>query len=393
MSDKTSVFDPDSIFLTEELSTLSLHSLEIKNFRCFEHLVIEKLGRVNLIVGKNSVGKTSLLEGLWLLGSGASWPVIHSILYERNELVRYNLTAKSAKYEQTEAIKSFFTHPIAPNSSAIFRIGGKDAGVLEPLFPSRTDEDDTEYFDKNVTHAKETAIDFELRHDGTICIKGHPNPGYITEPELPDLPITKEELLKEVIKESLEESIVFIPVKGLPWQMLSRYWDKITLTKKESAVLNFLRTLDPSISGFVFKGDNTQDTVRFSAIRTDRFDGVVPIAKLGEGTERTFALALAMSNASFGYLLIDEFETGLHHSVQADVWRAVFKLAHEWNVQVFATTHSWDCVKAFQVAAAEDQNEEAMLIRLARRKNGQIRAVSYSEKELAIATEQDIEVR
>jgi hypothetical protein len=50
-------------------------------------------------------------------------------------------------------------------------------------------------------------------------------------------------------------------------------------------------------------------------------------------------------------------------------------------------------VKAFQQAAAEDQNEEAMLIRLAKGKNGQIRAVPYDEEELSIATEQNIEVR
>jgi len=389
-----SVREFDVVIKGELISRFYLHSLEIQNFRCFEHLVIEKLGRVNLIVGKNGVGKTSLLEGIWLLASGASWPVIHSILYDRNELVRYNLPANSARYEQIEAIQSFFTHPATKNASAVFRIGCKDAGVLEPRFPSHVDDDGKEYLDNDATHAEALVIEFELRYDGTIYIKGYPNPGYIEKPEWPDLPITQGELLRVVIKKSQEDSVVFIPVKGLPWQATARYWDKVALTSEEDAILAFLRKFDPGISRFTFKGDNTQDTVRFSCVRTDRFDNVVPMAKLGEGTQRTFALAMAMSAASDGYLLIDEFETGLHHSIQADVWRDVFKLANEWNVQVFATTHSWDCVEAFQEASSENKDEDATLIRLQNKRSGKgIDAVVYNEDLLAKATRQQVEVR
>ena len=46
-----------------------LSSLKIRNFRTFSHLFIERLGRVNLILGKNNVGKTTLLEALFIYGS------------------------------------------------------------------------------------------------------------------------------------------------------------------------------------------------------------------------------------------------------------------------------------------------------------------------------------
>ena len=388
MSDRRFDFE-----ITEELSTLKLHSLEIQNFRCFEHLLIEKLGRVNLIVGKNGVGKTSLLEGLWLLASGASWPVLHSILYERNELVRYNLPAKKARNEQIEAIKSFFNRPVTKNLPSLFRIGGKDAGKLESLHPVGIDENEKLYWDKDATHANAHVIEFELlQPDNEICIKGHPKPGYITQPEWPDLP-TENELMDDVIARSMDYNVVFIPVKGLSWKAQARYWDMTVVVKqKNKSILDCLHTLAPDIEEYFFRGDNIQDSVRFPSVNAERFAGGVPLAKLGEGTQRVLALALAMSVASNGYLLIDEFETGLHHSVQADVWRAVFKLAHEWNVQVFATTHSWDCIEAFQEVAAEDQNEEAVLISLQERKAG-IKAVSFGERELNIATRGHIEVR
>ena len=70
------------------------------------------------------------------------------------------------------------------------------------------------------------------------------------------------------------------------------------------------------------------------------------------------------------------------------------KAAHENNVQVFATTHSWDCVRGFAYAAMETEEVEGHLVRLFRhRKSGKIRAVEYSERDLKIAAEQGIEVR
>ena len=64
-------------------------------------------------------------------------------------------------------------------------------------------------------------------------------------------------------------------------------------------------------------------------------------------------IVLSLVNARGGVLLIDEFENGLHYSVQLDAWRMIFNLAQSLNVQVFATTHSWDAVESFQTAAAE----------------------------------------
>lgn len=378
---------------TDELATRYwLESLEISNFRCFEHLVIDKLGRVNLIVGKNGTGKTSLLEGLWLFASGAAWPIIHKILFDRNELVRYNLTAKKARQEQIEAVKSFFVHPPTKTKSAHFRVGGKGAGDLKPRFPDYFDEDGNEHWSEDATHAEQPVIEFELRYDDTIFIKGYPKPGHLIEPDWPDLP-TEKELLDEAIADSVENNVVFIQVKGLPWQAQSKYWDEKS-PRKDKLILDCLQQLVPDIEGFRFKGDKTEDQVRYPAVSTKLFPDEAPLAKLGEGAERVLALALGMSAAGDGYLLIDEFETGLHYSVQADVWRAIFKLAHEWNVQVFATTHSWDCIEAFQKAAAENEDEEAMLIRLQRKKDGTtIKAVGYDKREMDIVTRQGIEVR
>ena len=68
---------------------LLLDSLEIKGYRCFEHLTIEKLGRVNLIVGKNNVGKTALLEALWIYTRRGKIDSLLNLLYSRDEVYLY----------------------------------------------------------------------------------------------------------------------------------------------------------------------------------------------------------------------------------------------------------------------------------------------------------------
>jgi len=74
-----------------------------------------------------------------------------------------------------------------------------------------------------------------------------------------------------------------------------------------------------------------------------------------------------------------------------NMWRLIFQMARRLNVQVFATTHSWDCIEAFQEAAQEDEFA-GMLIRLQDR-DGQITPTLFDERELSIVTRRQLEVR
>lgn len=91
-------------------------------------------------------------------------------------------------------------------------------------------------------------------------------------------------------------------------------------------------------------------------------------------------------------LLMDEAENGIHHSVHDDFWRMILRTAEENDVQVLATTHSFDCVRGFAKAAVESDTSEGVLVRLEREAE-RIRAVVYSEDELETAAKQRIEVR
>ena len=113
----------------------------------------------------------------------------------------------------------------------------------------------------------------------------------------------------------------------------------------------------------------------------------VPLQSFGDGAVRLFGLALVLVNSRDGFLLIDEAENGIHHSVQPDLWRMVLKTAEENNVQVLATTHSYDCVRGFAEAMTECDGIGGALVRL-EREEGRLRAVEYSERNLKAVAKQ-----
>jgi AAA15 family ATPase/GTPase len=118
----------------------------------------------------------------------------------------------------------------------------------------------------------------------------------------------------------------------------------------------------------------------------------IPLRSLGEGVNHLLGIAVSLIAARDGLLLVDEIENGLHYSVMTRMWKLILDQSRALNVQVFAATHSLDCIRGFQAATAELGFGDARLIRL-EGKSGNIEGVSFDPAELRIVTEEDIEVR
>jgi len=118
----------------------------------------------------------------------------------------------------------------------------------------------------------------------------------------------------------------------------------------------------------------------------------VSLNSLGDGIIRLFAAALAVARSRGGLLVIDEIENGIHYTVQQDFWEMIMKAAMDHNVQVFATTHSFDCVRGFAAAAEEFERDACALVRIDRFRDG-LKAIEYPPEDLEAAAVQGIEVR
>jgi AAA15 family ATPase/GTPase len=119
---------------------------------------------------------------------------------------------------------------------------------------------------------------------------------------------------------------------------------------------------------------------------------LVPIAYVGDGLRNLLSMLLAVMCAEGGIVLIDEIENGLHHSVLEGVWSALADAARKADVQIFATTHSMECIHASHAAFAKSATYDLRVHRL-EVVDGQIRAVTSDQESLAGAIQFNWEIR
>ena len=121
---------------------------------------------------------------------------------------------------------------------------------------------------------------------------------------------------------------------------------------------------------------------RVPYVKIGSFAAAVSLRALGDGVNRVFGIVLALVRAKDGLLLVDEMENGIHYSVQPDLWRMVFEMATRLNVRIFATTHNYDCIKAFEEAARGSEKEflSALAGKATGRSSGSSMIVSWKSR-------------
>jgi hypothetical protein len=375
-------------------SSLILDSLEIHNFRAFSELRIERLGRVNLITGKNNVGKTCALEALRLFASPASVALLSSLLESRDQFdagVMSESRGLSKEFElaiervygtpgATSELKGRSKFPVEHlfHRNALNSVPSLPVITVGPITPSNRTVSLTIQEDQDTPNSLLTRRKLEIRFDGEkFDVELHDAARIhafgVFEKPVPHVPVC------------------FVGAPGLGSYDAGRLWDDIALTPQEAHVIEALRLISPAVDGLIMKPIEKNSEGRVPFVKLKGETQPVSLRSLGDGMNRIFGIALALVNAKDGLLLIDEVENGIHYSVQSEIWKTIFHLARLLNVQVFATTHSYDCIKAFDEAARESE-DDGVLIRLARR-NDQILVAEFDEREIGIAVKGRIEVR
>lgn len=186
--------------------------------------------------------------------------------------------------------------------------------------------------------------------------------------------------------------VAFLPARGFSNSDAKKLWDKASRDDKDELFLQWLRFVEPEVRDlrYISEPESGVD-LPYLKINGDR--GRTPLSTLGDGLMRLFHIGLAMANASGGILLIDEFENGLHWEVQAQLWKALFDAANHFGVQVFATTHSNDCIRAFIEARKARLISNASCVYRFERRGEDIHAHEFSDQGLEAAIRQGIEVR
>ena len=368
-------------------------NLTIQGFRGIKNLTIPQLGRVTLITGKNNTGKSSILEALHLHAQNAAPSAIEEILFFREEMTLPTPVGRlSAERSVAYEITSLF-HGYPSLSDDFRRVFISTSGANTPMKLTMS----INWFTESLDNSGNVRLDNPaprlfwgdsadvpvLQVETELGARTHRLdewPGYRSRIRTRRDQIFRARMPLGMVSSGFSDRT----------DLLGTLWDQITLTDVEDDVVDMLRLFDPNISDFsMVSGDVPGE--RVGMVRAKNISHPVPLRSFGDGMNRLFSIALSLVCASGGILLVDEFENGLHYSVQLDAWLRIFRLARHLDVQVFATTHSNDTISAFQEVAASTQ-DEGVLIRLNRRGDDIIPTV-YSEDELAIADRHAIEIR
>lgn len=382
-----------------------LQSVKIENFRGFKSFELQQLGRINLLVGENNSGKTSILEAIQLLCSRTNLEPLGEIMINRGE---YFWNDHLREERELDISHLFHNHEFQQDSA--FYISGINDNVKEKFSITIGEIKSHLRFDVNDSNLNEEAKKEIFENLSSVLTSLNFRVIWEREEQQETLNISLSDnncLDLKVIKRSSRDKrnkaprIIFINSSSLTTAKMTELFDEVVLNPEEEVATEALKIIDQNIERIA--PANVQKASQMMRLRSAeshtgfyvRLTGSkqrVPIGSMGDGVWRILGIILATVCAKDGYLFIDEIDTGLHFTTMSDMWKLIWQTAKRLNVQIFATTHNNDCWKSLaDIVGQEHITEDG--IRIHRIEKGKENSIVFIEPEILIAAEENIEVR
>lgn len=365
--------------------------IEINNFRCFDEVRVEGFQRINLITGLNNVGKTALLEAIHLS--------VHSrhIVPFLNAL-KHQLRVRKASESLNE------TDFIEIQSSGS---GGVNLKIESGEKRVSTDQNLMNRYsiDFSITSTgftfpyeqKYSIIDNELIYEFSI---NDPSSGLnfeFTDNYREDtgygLLSFSEFVDRNLINTTGFPEYLLIQPSVLSGSEITILYGFAIENGKERFIVDALKVFEPLLEDIKIIPSREKGAydIKAKLIGQNKF---VKFYNLGEGMRRFITVLAAIWSSKDGYLFIDEIENGIHYTRYEHMWKLILESSREANCQVFATTHSLECIQAYNTVISGLDTDDGVLMELYRQKHtGNFTAKVYDRDLLRYSIEYDHEVR
>lgn len=350
---------------------------------------LEGLSRVNLLVGPNNSGKTSVLECVGLLHAAADYRVLRSVLESRGEWLPdedqgrvYDIAQLFSCRDMSGRIQVSGQRS-GPGSQ--FEVVTADLSVQQgqgqmglPLHDDAADAAE-ESAGRLVWESSERKRGFRaaLTVDRMLPVRQAARHIWGTDDDIP--------------------RVQFVGTGGLMPGDIGDIFDDVVLTDAEDGAVEAMRLIEPRVERIAVLASK-RGALGSSArggilLRMKDVDGRVPIGSVGDGMWRLLGLALALARARGGVLLVDEIDTGLHYTVMQKMWTMLAERSRSLDVQVFATTHSRDCYESLASVADPRAVPPGDLTIHRVEADNRTSSVRFNEHEVAVVAERGLEVR
>ena len=358
-----------------------LRTLELEGYRGFDKYKLTDLTRVNLLVGKNNCGKTSILEAVHFLVSGGDPFVLVRSANRRGEV------SDAGAEPRPDVSHVFFGRRF--DAGVRFRLSA-DGGRREvsvTVRPVRLD-DEPSLFENAADDFHVLALEIE----GTSLRR----PTVLPVAESGALPDSRHLRLRAPGSEGAPPPpIQFVAPDSLDLDPMRAMWDRVLMEGRESDVIRAMKLLEPELDSIHFLAGNAPRMRSGRAGVLLGFRGAgrrAPMGSYGDGMRRLLALSLSLIHTANGFLLVDEIDTGLHWTVMEETWRLVVETARRSSIQVFATTHSYDCIRGL-ASLVESRPDLAGDVSIQKIERSIEKAVGFDAEDVRAVVEQNIEVR
>jgi AAA15 family ATPase/GTPase len=344
----------DNISVCFEKGNIShFTKIYIEKYKLFNAFEINDLKRINIFAGFNNVGKSTLLEAIYLLTKQNNMQSFFEITKLRNKLDSLNTVYLNDYMKDDIEISGIFNETqtkIKIKKIEDVSIDKKDDYIASYKIDAFTDNEHL----NSLTHTFEyNGIQRFYKKIEILCNSIFKSPYFYNKNEIIDTHSKNVEI------------------------------------KEFKLVIDFLHNfIDNNINNIELT--ESSEIKRF-LVDSKSFNHSVDITSYGEGLQRIFEIALSFAYCKNGVLLIDELETAIHYSLLIDFTKFIQELAVKFNVQVFVTTHSKECIRAF--VKNNTSNEDISFSTMVRDNNNDIKMINYDANTLLNDLEQDLEIR
>jgi AAA15 family ATPase/GTPase len=359
---------------------MHINSINIKNFRVFDNLVVEDFGQINIILGKNNSGKTTLMEAI-LLTVSSTYPTALFNLNQIREIGERNLASiqgffHGLSFANAPLIEAEFDNRGLKHKQRI-EIEATSGSLSSVSSGSQSDSK----FEPLISFTPITSIN-QINIITTFLINGN----RIENKILFDLDNRVSVSRHDYVDQSM--SALFLASNATEELALVRvgYLKKI---KRDQDLVNILRHIDEKIINIEVLGDKLYFDV-------EGIGELLPFSLMGDGIKKIVSvLASAIDTTPSTLVLVDEIENGLHYSAHLKLWDALLTIARESGTQLFVTSHSIETLRYLNEALLKhaDMQSKVRCFDIVKTKKMGYQAYKYTYEGFAGALENETEIR